>query len=125
MISKKLEEIIEDDISALITGGVSERKGLDYKKALPGNSDGDKKEFLADASSFANTAGGDLIFGVDEANGVPTQVVGVSVQDMDLEIRRLDSIIANGLDPRIKAEIRAVPSKNFPSVLIVRTERSW
>jgi len=39
---------------------------LDYKRDVPGESDQDKKEFLADISSFANATGGDLIYGVDE-----------------------------------------------------------
>jgi len=66
MISKRLEDIGEVELDSLIANGVPEGKTIEYKKVLPGNFDGDKKEFLADVSSFANTAGGDLIFGIDE-----------------------------------------------------------
>lgn len=58
------------------SNAVSEGRTIDYKRELPGNSDGDKKEFLADVSSFANTSGGDLILGVDENAGVPIQITG-------------------------------------------------
>ena len=37
----------------------------------PWGSDQEKEEFLADVSSFANTMGGDLIYGIEEENGIP------------------------------------------------------
>jgi hypothetical protein len=43
----------------LVDNQVSEHKTIEYKEALLGNADGDKKEFLADVSSFANESGGD------------------------------------------------------------------
>lgn len=64
MIAKRLSEIEKSDLDALVTNGVSEGKTLDYKLSLPGPSDDDKKEFLADVSSFANAGGGDIVFGI-------------------------------------------------------------
>lgn len=61
MISKGIEQITEEDLQNLIGNSVSERKTIEYKQTLPGNSDSDKKEFLADVSSFANASSGDLI----------------------------------------------------------------
>ena len=54
MILKDLAAITELDLKSLIENSVLEQKTLDYKKMLPGNSDSEKKEFLADVSSFAN-----------------------------------------------------------------------
>jgi hypothetical protein len=125
MIPKQLNDIVEEDLVALITNGVAEGRSIDYKRDLPGNSDGDKKEFLADASSFANTSGGDLVFGILEAAGLPTQITGVQVGDIDIEIRRLDSILAAGLSPRIRYSMKVVTTANAERVLIVRVERSW
>lgn len=98
---------------------------IEYKRDLPGSADGDKKEFLADASSFANTAGGDLIFGLDEAEGVPTRIVGVRSGDLDLELGRMDSILASGLSPRIRYAQRVLICANGEKVVILRIERSW
>lgn len=67
----------------LLENKVSERKTIDYKRDLPGGADQDKKEFLADVSSFANTEGGELIFGMTEASGVPTEIVGVAIGNPD------------------------------------------
>jgi hypothetical protein len=70
--------------------------------------DGDKKEFLADVSSFANAGGGDLVFGMEEAGGLPTNLIGLASGDLDFEIRRLDSILAAGLIPGIRYGMRIV-----------------
>ena len=67
MISKHIDEITADDIKSLITNSVRESKTLEYKQILPGGQDKDKKEFLADISSFANSSGGDIIYGIKEA----------------------------------------------------------
>src|SRR5271167_4288535 len=125
MISKGLPEITEDDLLGLIANGVSEGRNIDYKRELPKGNDEDKKEFLADVSSFANTAGGDLIFGIEEEKGLPTNIVGVQTADIDLELRRLDSVLASGISPRINYELRAIPLQSGNQVLIVRTQRSW
>ena len=58
MLTKSIDQITEIDLKSLIDNSVIERKTLDYKAALPGNSESDKKEFLADISSFANSIGG-------------------------------------------------------------------
>jgi hypothetical protein len=125
MIPKPLNEISDADLQALIANGVAEGRTIDYKRELPKGNDEDKKEFLADVSSFANTAGGDLIFGIEEERGLPTNIVGVQIADIDLELRRLDSILASGISPRIKYELRAIPLQSGNEVLIVRAQRSW
>lgn len=66
MISKSFDQIEKSDISALITNEVRENRMLDYKEKLPGSSDSEKTEFLADVSSFANAAGGYILYGVRE-----------------------------------------------------------
>jgi len=125
MIPKPLEEVSEIDVQLLISDAAAEGKTIDYKQALPGNSDADKKEFLADISSFANTAGGDLVFGVAESQGVPTEITGIGTADPDLAIRRLDSLIAAGVDPRVRYTTRIVECRDTRRILVVRVERSW
>lgn len=124
MISKPLDQITEADLTDLVTAGVAERKTLDYKQQLPGGSDAEKREFLADVSSFANTAGGDLIFGVTEVGGLPTGIPGVQIGDPDKEVLRLESIIRDGLEPRIQESTQVVQLANSRHVMIIRVERS-
>jgi hypothetical protein len=125
MIPSAFEKISETDLQSLIDNAVAEGRTIEYKQALPGGNDSDRKEFLADVSSFANTSGGDLIFGISEDKGVPTGVVGIGITDPDLEFRRLDSIIAAGLDPRIRYNSRIVETEAALKVLLVRIEKSW
>jgi hypothetical protein len=125
MIPKRVDDITEDDLLALITNGVGEGRTIDYKRELPGNGDADKKEFLADVSSFANTSGGDLVFGIDEDQGLPTQITGFQSIDTDLEVRRLESILTSGLDPRLRYAARVVTCGGGKKTLIIRVDRSW
>jgi hypothetical protein len=125
MILKPIDEITEAHLSDLVNAGVAERKTLDYKQQLPETNDAGKRELLADVSSFANTAGGDLVFGVTESAGVPTGIPGVQIGDTDQEILRFDSIIRDGLSPRIRHTTRAVPLASGRYVLIIRSARSW
>ena len=60
MITKDLEQITEETLTELRDNKVLESKTIDYKQELPSNLDSDKKEFLADITSFAN-AFGDLV----------------------------------------------------------------
>jgi len=124
VINKPFGEIAERDLQELINSGVPEGRNIDYKQQLPGTNDADKKEFLADITSFANTAGGDLIFGVSETQGLPTSILGLGVIDQDLELQRLDSVIQSGIEPRIRYHSRFVSSSVGP-VLLIRIEKSW
>ena len=88
MIPKPLDEITEGDLNALVTASVPEKRTLDYKREIQQLNDAGKRELLADVSSFANTAGGDLILGMTESEGVPTGLPGISIADLDQEILR-------------------------------------
>lgn len=122
---KPLEAITQADLQGLIDNKVAEGKEYDYKLTLPKNSDGDKKEFLADVSSFANTIGGDFIFGVQEEEGVPVAIPGLSGINVDSEKLRLENMIRDGIEPRIaNIDMCPVPLDN-PTVLIIRIPQSW
>ncbi len=134
MIPKPLDDIIKTDIDALIDNQVCEGKNLEYKQELPKNSDNGKKEFLADISSFANAAGGDIIYGIQEqrdnnnkTTGLPA-INGHGLGDInpDKEILRLNDIIREGIKPRINGvEIAPVNGLDLGPALIIRIPKSW
>src|SRR5436190_10382668 len=78
-----------------------ESQTLDFKRDLPGKTDRDKSEFLKDICALANTGGGDLLFGVDEANGKAKSLAPISTDPADAATRRLLQIIDAGIEPRI------------------------
>lgn len=126
MIPVSFDKLQESDLQDLITNQVREGKTIEYKSKLPGNSDSDKKEYLADVSSLANTAGGDLIFGVEETDGVPSSVTGLTLSDTDKELQRLDNMLQSGLEPRLPVVIiQPVQLASRNVVLVIRVARSW
>lgn len=128
MINKKIKDIKQEDLQALINNKVIEGKNIDYKKELPNNSDSSKKEFLADVTSFANTSGGDLIFGIEQDNqsGEPKVLIGIEVENIDREKTRLDNIIRSGVEPRIlSTTIQPVLLNNSKFIFLIRIPKSW
>lgn len=128
MIPKNINQIEQIDLQNLIDQEVREGKVIEYKRDLYGDTADEKKEFLADVSSFANTAGGDLIIGMDEEQGLPTQIVGVTLSNPDQAIQRLENIIRDGLEPRLPGVDMHLISLQAPQgkhVILIRIRKSW
>jgi hypothetical protein len=125
-LDKTLESITEADLQTLLTDEVAEGKAIEYKQCLPDDTDENKREFLADVSSFANAAGGHLIFGIIEEKGVPVEICGLPGIDPDKGLQRLENLIRDGIEPRILgAQMRAVPLSTQDVVIVIRIPRSW
>jgi predicted HTH transcriptional regulator len=126
MIPRAIRAITVDDLKELIRTPIREGKTIEYKRHLPGPKDEDKREFLADASSFANATGGDLIFGIEEKEGLPKKLVGVESGDLDAEIQRLDNVLRSGLEPRLPHyDAHAIDLGEDRHLLILRVPQSW
>ena len=70
--------------------------------------------------------GGDLIIGMDEANGIPTGIPGVSVANVDAEKLRLDEIIRRGIEPRIDFAIHTIDTGTGTTVFIIwESDNVW
>ncbi len=123
MIRKKLNDITKDDLELLVENNVQERKTLEYKAILPDNSDGGRKEFLADISSLANTEGGDLVFGLCEVDGTLQEEIGLEISNADAEVSRLENMARDSISPRITLDVCAV-EVDSKQVIIVRTKAS-
>ena len=100
MIQRNFEAIPKAEVDTLIANRVTEIKSLEYKQELPGGTDDQKKEFLADVSSFANVSGGDIILGVKEERdvdgnkiGAPESVIPISATTADEAKLRLENLI--------------------------------
>src|SRR5438046_77247 len=123
---KPLESITEADLQEQVDNQVLELKTQEYKAVLPGNSDRDKKEFIAAVSSFANAAGGLLIYGIRTEKGVPKELVGLKGISVDDEKLRLENMIRDGVAPRIPGiEIRPIPLHVSSEAILIRIPRSW
>jgi hypothetical protein len=119
------DSVSEEHFQRLVQDKEQEGKTVEFKQQLPGNADADKKEFLADFTSFSNTAGGDLIYGIRESKGIAEDVLGLT-GDLDAELTRLENIIRTGIQPRVtRYSTKLLPLANGNRLLIFRIPRSW
>ncbi|MBK7833007.1 MAG: ATP-binding protein [Gemmatimonadetes bacterium] len=111
-------------IHSLVENAVAEGLQLEYKRDLPGTADADKREFLANVSSLANTRGGDIIFGIADKNDIAISTPGVLSPDCGPAILRLESLIRDGIAPRLSGvQSWPVPLTNDRSALVLRVPK--
>jgi Putative DNA-binding domain len=132
MIQKPIDQITSADIQSLVAAREGEHRQRDYKLQLPGGRDDEKKEFLYDVASFANAAGGDLIFGIaderDESGkstGRAASADGIAVGNLSETVNRLENLVRDGIKPRIP-NIEWQPVEGFANgmVLVMRIPKS-
>jgi len=126
LFDRSLSQINEADLLALIGDKEREGKTLDYKRDPVGPGDSERKEFLYDASSFANALGGDIVLGMDEQGGVPSALVELPGIDPDKEILRLESMLRSGIrPPLIGVQSIAIQLATGSFAIVVRIPKSW
>ena len=125
MLPDQLDSIDESHLSALVTDGVRESRSLEFKAELVLGTDSDRKEVLADVSALANGGGGDLILGIEDDNGTASAVVGLESFDPDKDTLRIESVVRDGIAPRIVGlRVRPVPLSSGSSVVVIRVPNS-
>jgi len=133
MIQKPFDQIGKADVDRLIADGIGELRTLEYKRELPGFMASDKKEFLRDISSFANGAGGHIIYGIQEKEGADKkrigeyEVVPLKGTTLDKAILRLEDLIRTGITPRVRVQIKGIEGwgdgKDF--VILIHVPKSF
>lgn len=125
MLPFSIEAIDEAALRSLVENQVAERRDLEYKRDLPGRGDDDVKEFLADVTSLANAQGGDLVFGMDEADGVAADLVGIESANHDDDILRLENSLRDNVAPRlIGLQTQWVPMADGRGAIVLRVPAS-
>jgi hypothetical protein len=118
-----LSEITEVHLQGLIAAEAAESPYIEYKLKSYGGTDEQRKELLADISSFANAQGGDLVIGMTAARGVPTGFHAFT-GDSDSERLRLENMARDGLEPRISGlQTRAIAMASGGVAIVVRVPR--
>lgn len=126
MLAKPITEITEDDLDRLVAERTPERRTIDFKRDLPAKTDEARKEFLYDVSSFANAAGGHLVFGIDEREGAAISLTGVEIDNVDQLKVTFSERIRDGIRPAISgAEIETIKLRNGRYAVIISIPRSW
>lgn len=135
---RRLSDVVEADLVALIDNGVPESAHLDYKQTLDlENSNKDKarnsrQEFLRDLSALANANGGILLFGISEKRqeqaktGLPEALIGIEVANEHEYYQLIDQLLRDGLDEPLpgSVEVHLIPLSNSKFVLGSRCPKS-
>ena len=98
---KPFDELDADDIIRLRENKFAEGVRYEYKMALPDKSDEQARECLFDFSSFANCAGGFVLYGVEEADRSPSGFPGVDVTGIDAHVHRIENLLRDSIRPRL------------------------
>lgn len=127
MLDRPIDALTDADVQALVPRAASEGRHLEFKRDLPSRTDDGTREFLADVTAFANAQGGDLVFGVEDHEGMASRVPGVQLTDVDAEILRMENLLRDAVDPRLSGvRIRWIPADEGADrgALIVRIPAS-
>lgn len=120
------DEVKLEDLKQLIENQTCEKSTIEYKLAINLDGDENKKEFLADIVSFANTNGGVIIYGIREDAGLPVELVGISSDNYDILKGRLESIIRDGISPKLNGiKVVDISLKSGKKVIVIKIPRSW
>ena len=135
MINIPFDKINKATIDELISNGRAESKTLEYKRELPGRSDGEIKEFLADVSSFGNASGGHIIYGISEKKdengkntGLPDEALGIVLgENMSIHDTQtsLENVIRDNISPRLKVHTKPINGFQRGPIIIIYIPKSF
>lgn len=124
-LPRDLPSTTEAHVFALVQNKESESVYLDLKRELPGSDNASKHEFLADVSAFANSIGGDLIYGMQEDGEGSASSIQPLTGNPDDAVRRYQDQLLHNIEPRIHGvQLLAVPVESG-FVMVVRVPQSW
>lgn len=128
MLPQYLEEVTTDTFSTLVESQVSENQQLDFKQRLVIQSPEQKRELAKDVAAFANTFGGDLVFGIDEDQGTASSTTPFEVNDPDQLERQIRQCCQTRISPPIDAIdiriVRTTPDAESLSFVVIRVHKS-
>lgn len=141
MFSEDWDDISIDTVIRAIENEYAEGKQLEFKRQQNPEDRGHKQTTVGEVVSFANAAGGDLVIGLADEDGVASSLWPVAYDDIDEVVLQWVDIIKRNTDPELPqhlVDIQALevteehqefvhdrsPS-NFGQVLVLRVQRSW
>jgi len=111
-------------LQALVDQDVIEGTQLEYKELLDISTADGKRDFVRAITSFANSAGGDLVIGVQTKDGHPSGIVSVTSRP-DFEKQRFENVARDNIEPRLHGmNLNAVAVPDGGYVLVARVAQS-
>lgn len=126
MLDKTFEEISIEDIRSLIENETQENKIIEFKLILSLSTGDEKREFLSDISSFANSGGGFLIYGLSESRGIAKDLIGFEIENTDAELLKIENLLRDNIEPRITGiQIKTLKLENNKYLLVFKIPQSY
>lgn len=127
LFEKSIKEIDESDIERLKELEILEDKNLEYKGDFNTEDIGHKRILLKTISAFANTSGGLLIYGIDEEDGIPSELNGIKVDNKDQIGILIEQYIRGNSEPKISSiDIEFIDKTDSDnSFILIKVPRSW
>lgn len=121
---KNVNSVELEDINNLITEKVPEDKFLEYKGQLD---NGEKDKILKTVCGFANADGGLFIYGLEEKNGEPQEITGVSLKGKSWDEKKLQiqNWIDGNIEPRLNVKMNMHDLDDDKSVILIKVPKSW
>lgn len=121
-----LGKITEADLQKLIQDAVRESRIIEYKQDLQLATAAQKQELLSDITAFANTEGGEIIYGMAATNGVASDLIGLKNYNHDQAVSTIENLLRNDTDPRLlTTRFHVVALANGLHALVVRIGHSF
>jgi hypothetical protein len=128
MIPGELTAIDEPLLASACAQRWPESQTLDFKRLIPGTDERSSREFLKDVCAMANSDGGDLVYGIDDAQGHANVLspISATAEPSDAAKRRLSQLLQSAIEPRIEGvSVHAVVLVTGDYVLVVRIPSSF
>lgn len=113
-------------LQSIIDRGLTESIHLEFKRSDALTSDKSSKEISKDVSSFANSDGGVIIYGIAEEDHKPTKLDG-GVEHDKWSKERIEDIIQSNVAPRLKglriSQVQLTAERSAYVVSVPRSER--
>lgn len=111
----------EDDLRWFVTNEVEESDRLEYKAAMYGRGDDEKREMLRDITAMANHRGGRIVIGIEEnRDGVAAKIVGVTPAQNPPHHDWIRQVCLHNIDERIRGlDVYEIPLSNGNVVVVI------
>lgn len=108
LFGTSLDALRAEHVHALVSSSAQEAFDLDFKTALYGRGDSERRALAGDVAALANTAGGVIVLGVAEDDQARA-VAAPGVQVTDAEVARIRQVIASLAAPMPVVDVLTVP----------------
>jgi hypothetical protein len=124
-IEKDIKAVTEADLLGLIDARVRESKTIEFKREIT-RTDEFTKKLLGTVASFANTEGGDIVFGIVENDGVATSLQQLPGFNPDGDLIRLRDLIRAHIEPKVYGfALHPVELSGGGHALVLRVPKTW